>query len=50
MAPGIAVSPEGLFEARLEIDRKADLEEGRTWKLHEDFFEAVDHQEEGRPA
>jgi RNA polymerase sigma-70 factor (ECF subfamily) len=39
--PGVAVTPESLFEARLEIVRTADLEEGRSRKLHEDFFEAV---------
>ncbi len=45
--PGVAVSPESLFEARLDIVRTADLEEGRTRKLHEDFFEAVTRAEEG---
>lgn len=45
--PGVAVTPESLFEARLEIVRTADLEEGRTRKLHEDFFEAVTRAEEG---
>ena len=44
--PGVAVTPENLFEARLEIVRKADLEEGRARKLHEDFFEAVNRAEE----
>ena len=39
--PGVAVSPESLFEARLEIVRTADIEEGRARKLHEDFFDAV---------
>jgi RNA polymerase sigma-70 factor (ECF subfamily) len=46
VAPGVAVTPESLFEARLEIVRAADLEEGRARKLHEDFFEAVTHAEE----
>ena len=47
--PGMAVTPESLFEARLEIVRTADLEEGRARKLHEDFFEAVTRAEEGLP-
>jgi RNA polymerase sigma-70 factor (ECF subfamily) len=48
--PGVALTPESLFEARLEIVRTADLEEGRARKLHEDFFEAVTRAEEGLPA
>ncbi len=44
--PGVAVTPESLFEARLEIVRTADLEEGRARKLHEDFLEAVTRAEE----
>jgi RNA polymerase sigma-70 factor (ECF subfamily) len=39
--PGVAVTPESLFEARLDIVRSADLEEGRTAGLHADFFAAV---------
>ena len=48
--PGVAVTPEALFEARLDIVRTADLEEGRTRKLHEDFFEAVTRAVETEPA
>jgi RNA polymerase sigma-70 factor (ECF subfamily) len=48
--PGMAVTPESLFEARLDIVRTADLEEGRSRKLHEDFFDAVTRAEEDRPA
>jgi RNA polymerase sigma-70 factor (ECF subfamily) len=43
--PGVPVTPETLFEARLEIVRTADLEEGAARKLHEDFFEAVNRAE-----
>jgi RNA polymerase sigma-70 factor (ECF subfamily) len=50
VGPGVAISPESLFEARLEIVRAADLEEGRTRKLHEDFFEAVTRAVETQPA
>jgi RNA polymerase sigma-70 factor (ECF subfamily) len=48
--PGIAITAESLFEARLEIVRGADLEEGRARKLHEDFFEAVTRAEESPSA
>jgi RNA polymerase sigma-70 factor, ECF subfamily len=48
--PGIPVTPESLFDARLEIVRTADLEEGRARKLHEDFFEAVNRAEESPSA
>jgi RNA polymerase sigma-70 factor (ECF subfamily) len=47
--PGVAVTPESLFEARLEIVRAADLEEGRSRKLHEDFFDAVTRAEDSTP-
>ncbi len=48
--PGVPVTPENLFEARLDIVRTADLEEGRTRTLHEDFFDAVTHSEESMSA
>jgi RNA polymerase sigma-70 factor (ECF subfamily) len=48
--PGVRVTPESLFEARLDIVRTADLEEGRARKLHEDFFEAVTRAEEAATA
>jgi hypothetical protein len=48
--PGVPVTPENLFEARLDIVRTADLEEGRTRTLHEDFFEAVTRAVETLPA
>jgi RNA polymerase sigma-70 factor, ECF subfamily len=48
--PGVAVTPETLFEARLDIVRTADLEEGRTRKLHVDFFDAVTRAVESQPA
>ena len=50
VTPGVAITPESLFEARLEIVRTADLEAGRTRKLHEDFFEAVTRAVETLPA
>lgn len=44
--PGLALSPDSLFDARLEIVRNADLEGGRTRTLHEWFFEGLTRQEE----
>lgn len=48
VAPGKAVSPENLFDARLEILKDADLEEGPTHTLHQQFFISVGGREEGR--
>ncbi len=47
VAPGVAVNSENLFEARLEIVRKADLEEGRSRKLHDAFYVNTTKREEG---
>ena len=44
--PGVALTPENLFDARLEIVRTADLEGGRSRTLHEYFFEGLTRQEE----
>ncbi len=46
VAPGKALTPENLFEARLEIVRDAPLETGRTRRLHDLFFETLTRQEE----
>jgi RNA polymerase sigma-70 factor (ECF subfamily) len=50
VGPGVSVTPESLFDARLEIVREAELEEGRSRALHEDFFDAVSCWEDTRPA
>lgn len=47
VAPGMAVTAESLLEARLEIVRQADLEEGRTRTIHEQFFANLTRQQEG---
>lgn len=47
VAPGVAVTPENLLEARLEIVRQADLEEGRTRTIHNQFFANLTRREEG---
>lgn len=44
--PGVAISPETLFDARLDIVRTANLESGRTRPLHDLFFEGLAHHEE----
>ncbi len=49
VAPGLAITPENLFEARLNIVREADLENGRTRSLHDMFYEGITHREESRP-
>ena len=46
VAPGVAVTPESLLDARLEIVRTADIENGRTRPLHDNFFTGLTQQEE----
>ncbi|MGB0035447.1 MAG: RNA polymerase sigma factor [Candidatus Acidiferrales bacterium] len=48
VAPGVAVNPENLLDARISIARKADLEEGRTRTMHDLFYESLSHREESR--
>jgi RNA polymerase sigma-70 factor (ECF subfamily) len=48
VAPGLSVTPENLFEARLEIVRDARLSEGSTRRLHDDFFRGLSEREEKR--
>jgi RNA polymerase sigma-70 factor (ECF subfamily) len=44
--PGVALTPNALFDARLEIVRSADLAGGRTRPLHDLFFEGLTLHEE----
>jgi hypothetical protein len=46
VAPGMAVTPENLFEARLAIVREADLESGKTHAMHDLFYEGISQREE----
>ncbi|HEY7680692.1 MAG TPA: sigma-70 region 4 domain-containing protein, partial [Terriglobia bacterium] len=46
--PGVAITPENLFDARLEIVRSADLPTGRSRSLHDNFYTAVSRREENR--
>jgi RNA polymerase sigma-70 factor (ECF subfamily) len=48
VSPGIAITPENLFDARLEIVRQADLENGRTRPLNDLFYEGLGAREESR--
>lgn len=46
VAPGVAVTPENLFEARLSIVRDADLESGKTRPMHDLFYQGISQREE----
>ena len=48
VAPGVAMSAENLFDARLEIVRAADLEAGRTRAVHDLFYSSLAQREESR--
>lgn len=48
VAPGVSVNPESLFDARLEIVRGAELENGRTRAMHDVFYSSISAREETR--
>lgn len=48
VAPGFALNPENLFDARLAIVRTADLENGRTRLMHDTFYDSLTKREETR--
>ena len=48
IAPGVPITAESLFDARLEIVRNADLEQGGTAPLHRMFFQSLSAREESR--
>jgi RNA polymerase sigma-70 factor (ECF subfamily) len=48
VAPGVAVNPESLFEARAAIVRNSDLEYGTTRAMHDMFFQNLAWREESR--
>jgi RNA polymerase sigma-70 factor (ECF subfamily) len=48
VAPGVAMSAENLFDARLEIVRDADLDAGRTRAVHDLFYSSLAQREESR--
>ena len=48
VAPGVDVTPESLFDARLKIVRATALPESTTRKMHDLFFEGLTRREENR--
>jgi hypothetical protein len=46
VAPGVALTSQNLFEARLGIVRDADWEGGRTRLMHDLFFDSLTNREE----
>jgi RNA polymerase sigma-70 factor (ECF subfamily) len=48
VAPGVAMSAENLFDARLEIVRAADLDAGQTRAVHDLFYSSLAQREESR--
>jgi len=46
LAPGKAVSPDNLFDARIQIVRQADLANGRSRLMHDAFFAEISAREE----
>lgn len=48
VAPGVSITAESLFDARLGIVRDADLEYGRSHTLHDLFFAALTKREEAQ--
>jgi RNA polymerase sigma-70 factor (ECF subfamily) len=48
VAPGVAVTADSLLDARMEMVRVADLENGRTRALHDLFFGGLTAQAERR--
>ncbi|MDX2150976.1 MAG: RNA polymerase sigma factor [Bryobacteraceae bacterium] len=49
LKPGLAVSPDALFDARLEIVRAADLEHGCARIMHDAFYHGIAATEQNRP-
>src|ERR1700689_3476412 len=48
VAPGVAVTADNLFDARLEIVRDADLETGRSRAVHDLFYSSLSQREDSR--
>ena len=46
VAPGVALTADSLLDARIQIVKQADLEEGDAHPLHETFFSGLTVQEE----
>jgi RNA polymerase sigma-70 factor (ECF subfamily) len=48
VAPGLSVTPQNLFDARLNIVRETDFTEGSMRAMHDWFFEGINRREENR--
>jgi RNA polymerase sigma-70 factor (ECF subfamily) len=48
VGPGVAVTRENLFDARILIARQADLEDGQTRTMHDLFYENLSAREESQ--
>lgn len=48
VAPGVEVTPESLFDARLNIVREAGFPQSKSSKMHDLFFEGLTRREESR--
>jgi RNA polymerase sigma-70 factor (ECF subfamily) len=48
VAPGVAINPESLFDARAAIVRNTNLESGSTRAMHDMFYQNVVRREESR--
>ena len=48
VAPGVGVSPDSLFDARLDIVRQAGFPDSKARTMHDAFFEGLNRREEGR--
>jgi RNA polymerase sigma-70 factor (ECF subfamily) len=49
VVPGVEVTPDSLFDARLNIVREAGFPESRSSRMHDLFFEGLTRREESRP-
>jgi RNA polymerase sigma-70 factor, ECF subfamily len=49
VAPGVDLTPDSLFAARLAIVRDTGFPESKTRKMHDLFFEGLTRREENRP-
>lgn len=49
VAHGIDITPDSLFEARLNIVRETGFPESKTREMHDLFFEGLTRREENRP-
>ncbi len=49
VVPGVEVSPESLFDARLNIVRDSGFPESKTSKMHDLFLEGLTRREEEKP-